>query len=607
MAKANRDSNTIELLDDFEFVMLRPHIYVGAIEPTDTKIYRVNRDGTITYKSTEISIALYKLFNEIFDNSLDIHKKDLRSNPKKECWIKIVLDERDNSITVEDNGSGFEKSWEIHKKSNMTNVETAFVHLKAGSNFRNDTANKTNSSILGTHGMGGAITNMLSDYFEVKTVNKSSSFTQKWEKFRSRNKPTIAKGGAYKNTGTKITFIPREDKFSGLKYDRNIIYGDLSIKAACLASSKLYDKIKIEYDVIDVNGKRESQIIYEPSGNGYMVFSDNFTMMITQRLPETTNLLVVNSTICEGSILKYVIDDIVFPVFKSPNAANYFNVTIFCNLTPEFAIFGDQNKAKYGLPKNKITKLVDAFIGKQMFQFNKSETFVAISKAIEDGEHRKAVDSLARDKKKNNRVISKKYFQPSKVKKELFIVEGDSAAGPLIRSRNSETQGVYALKGKILNCAKASDIKSNEEIMDLVTILNLDFNTAQCSYERIIIATDADPDGYHICAQLINLFRWFKPVVDLGKLHIIKVPLFCVQTGSQKQYFYDLKDLHKYKNPIYLKGLGALMEEDWEKVMQNRQLSRVVFTEKSMSYIDMAFNEKSDVRKRWLTDKNCVK
>jgi len=600
-------NNVIEYLDDHEYVLLKPEIYVGTVEPLEIKTYGIDETKKIFTKTEEKSIALYKLFSEIFDNSIDILKRVLEENPKQtnSLWVKVLFDERNNKITITDNGSGFEKATDINKKTGITNIETAYCKLRAGSNFRNKEKN-VSSKVIGTNGVGASLVNILSDEFYVKSTNKTSYFEGKWVKFLPE-KESIKKKGRYSSTGTSVSFIPRSSMFG--KFDFNTLLNDLSLKVFGLHISKMYEKISVYFDYIDENGVLNGIDLKTPDfDKSYYCKSDSIIFSVSPKLASNEDhMLMVNSTICDGSIMK-LCQEAINQKFGSDKSQNYYTIKLFVNLPPELVAFGDQNKTKYSVTKAKIQGFFDENLLKHIKQFQKSEIFQEIHQLMNSSEDNKALSSLDKDKKKNKKLVTNKYFAPSKKFDELYIVEGDSAKGSILQNRNSETQGVYALKGKVLNCDRLQSIKNNKEVMDLITILDLDFHTAKCKYNRVVIAADADPDGYHIVSLIINLFYlWFKPVIDDGKLFIFNVPLFCTRNNNKTEYYYNLSDLQGKTNVIYLKGLGSLdKDKDWPQIMSSRKLTKVNATDESGKYVNMAFGNDSDIRKLWLSDKNCL-
>lgn len=190
------------------------------------------------------------------------------------------------------------------------------------------------------------------------------------------------------------------------------------------------------------------------------------------------------------------------------------------------------------------------------------------------------------------------------------IVSHNSSMGSILQKRNPKDDGVYALKGKIKNCRTIGDLSENREILEIMHILGLDptVKTSTLSgYKRVVISTDADPDGAHIASLIINLFhKWFPQVIKSGQLTILKTPLVSVGDGKRRKYFFDLDEFKKSSTKgsgtvRYLKGLGSLSVDDWEYVMGNKRIVTIKGSPEDDTYLEMAFGDSSEKRKKWLS------
>jgi DNA gyrase/topoisomerase IV subunit B len=611
MTKASKD---IELLDDFEYVLLRPEIFVSStLEKEESVHFLQSETNIIQSEINTISVGMYKILWEIFDNSLDEIKrvKEIsKDKANKRHIIEITLNTELNKISIRDNGDGFSNATDINIKSGVTNVETAFMFLRSGSNFKND---NVGTKLAGTNGVGATLTNMLSDNFYVLSVNKNSRLEQNWTKFVTDGKPNIKKG-AFTGTGTRIDFIPRKSIFKENKYDVEIIRSQLAFRYKCLKLSPDMKNMEVIFYVDDnVNKTRmdlPSDIFHKDS---YVVEMEDFIMAISPKYEKSSDFMMVNSTQCMGSPVKVVQDMLNTEIFKEDKANNYYNVQLFINLPPALINFGNQIKTDYSVTKTRILPHMLKILGdkkiKLLHRFKTSETYKKIVDGMTPLIGDKEQKAIQRDKKKLKK-ISDKYFPASLKKEYLFLVEGDSAGGSISRGRNPHIHGIYQLRGKIKNCRKISDLREDTEIMELISIMDLEFKSSKTSYKNIIIATDYDPDGIgHIASLLINFFyRWYPKVIEDGKIFIMKVPLVSYGIGKKKHYIYSLKDWDKYQedpksnkiNKRYLKGLGALSDEDWEHVFSNLHLMRINSTSESMKILDMAFNKDTTPRKEWL-------
>jgi DNA gyrase subunit B len=262
--------------------------------------------------------------------------------------------------------------------------------------------------------------------------------------------------------------------------------------------------------------------------------------------------------------------------------------------------------------REEIERLITDSFEPQIKKFFSTPLFKKIRDKVEERKKDTALKKIRKEKKSINIKFSHKYFPPnSRVAENIFIVEGLSAMGSILQKRSPARDGVYALKGKIKNARNLSDLSDNKEILELMHILNLDpgLDSGQCPYQKIIIATDQDPDGSHITSLLISLFHnWFPWVIAKRMLYILETPL--VTSGDkQKEYFYSLAEYKeasskkKMSNIRYLKGLGSLSLDDWDYVMKNKRIVAIVGDKKSKQMLEMAFGNSSELRKNWLQNK----
>jgi len=182
--------------------------------------------------------------------------------------------------------------------------------------------------------------------------------------------------------------------------------------------------------------------------------------------------------------------------------------------------------------------------------------------------------------------------------------------GSILQKRDPRVDAVYSLKGKIKNARSLSDLSTNNEIIDLMNILNLEpRDGSKCAFSNVAIATDWDPDGIgHIASLVINLFyKWFPQVIEQGKLNILITPLVSAEVNNKRKYFYSLHEWGQfeksgtpYRGVRYLKGLGSLSVEDWQLIMAERKMFKVRQDRSAAKFIDIAFGANSDKRKKWL-------
>ncbi|MFW6311883.1 MAG: ATP-binding protein, partial [Nanoarchaeota archaeon] len=236
MNKTKQEINKeIIALSTFEAVRLRSEMYIGQVAPMDDKL-PIIENGKLISKDKVWSPGFMHLIVEILENAIDEAK---RMNGKmKKIYVKIDLDT--NRVTIRDEGDGFYQAHKKHSKTKKNVVRTAFEELHSGSNFTDSDQN-----ILGTHGVGSSICNILSEEFEVTTVNKTHKVHYKWNDFKIVEEK-IEKKQKGEQTGTEVSFIPSSEVFKGFKWDIELIKTYLSFKSFLLSLDNSLSKLEIE-------------------------------------------------------------------------------------------------------------------------------------------------------------------------------------------------------------------------------------------------------------------------------------------------------------------------------------------------------------------------
>ena len=587
-----RNKKEIVALSDYEHVRLRSTMYVGSIDPSDEKI-PIIKDGKIYEETKTVSVGFYKLLNEILDNSIDEAK---RMNGKMK-FIKIRIDSKNNKVSVEDSGKGFYKGIDTNKKTELNNIETAMIKLRAGSNFYND---EIDESLIGTNGVGAALVNMLSSYFSIETRGNNYHYKKTWKNFKASS--DIIKKGKQNKTGTKVKFIPDSKIFKKSIWDKDVIECLMTLKHNIIKLDPLLKKLRLEvkFDGEKLNLKQnifpeEFHKIDTPIGN----------LFTWESFEGSLSLSFVNSALCTG-VHQKIINDYINNKFDDPLAHHFYETLLILNLPPKLVRFGDQNKTKFVSTRLEIEETILDNFSSKINSFFRSDLFKNIKEKVEERKKIGEIRKLRSLKRKQRIQNSNKYFPSAGKNENLFIVEGMSAMGSILQKRNTRTDAVYSLKGKIKNARSVGDLSGNKEIIDLMQILDLDVEKkGRCTFDRVIISTDADPDGYHICSLLVNLFyRWFSHIISEGKLYILRTPLVSVGDGKNRKYYFSLEQFsqnHRTTRGVrYLKGLGSLSIEDWEWVMGNKTLQQIKEDKNSKNFIDIAFGPSSQARKKWL-------
>jgi len=588
----------IIVLTEKEHIRQRSHIYTGPVKPIEEKVpIIVNKKLTI--EPRVVSVALYKIFNEILDNALDECKR-MKGKMK---LITVSIESKKNRAIVRDTGNGFYKGASKNKISGKSNIETAVSMLRSGSNFNNQ---DNDEALIGNNGVGSALCNCLSDEFKIITVNDSHYYEQTWLDFESVG-PNVRKKESSDKMGTEISFIPLKSLFGSSKWDKEIITSALCLKKRLIKKDSVTKNLELEFYWDGVKIPLDPDCF--PS-DAFSIETAIGEIIIWEKYENSGSLSFVNSAMCTG-IHQKILNDFINLKLEDTLGHHFYDTYMSIGLPPKLVSFRDQNKTRFDTPRDEVEGTISRNVLEKMGKFFSSPLYKSIKKQVDDRKRESELKKIRKDKKTVRIKNSNKYFPPASTKHEnLFIVEGLSSMGSILQKRDTKKDGVYALKGKIKNARTLGDLSDNREILELMQILNLDPEGKDIlpTYDKVIIATDQDPDGAHITSLIINLFYlWFPWMIKQGRIQILDTPLVSVGDKSKK-YFYSLEDFVKSPNRDktnvrYLKGLGSLSLDDWEFVMSNKKIKTVTEDKKTKFHLDMAFGKSSEARKKWLSSK----
>ena len=595
------DASDIQVLEGLEAVRKRPGMYIGT---TDVK-------------------GLHHLVWEIVDNSIDEALAGYCKN------IQIIIN-KDNSITVKDDGRGIPV--EIHKKTGISTVETVYTVLHAGGKFGGGGYKVSG----GLHGVGASVVNALSKWVNVTVYKDGKIYECKFENGGKTVQPLTEIGTCEPNrTGTTVTFKPDPEIFDSEIYD----YDTLKVRTRELAflnrglSLNLRDdrdeedttgetfmyeggiseyvrfinkgKTPIHENIIHLEGE-EDGVMFEVAMQYNTTYQDNILSFVNninthdggthEEGVRRALTRVINSYARKNNILKEKDESLTGDDVKE-------GLTMIVSCKHPNPQFEGQTKGRLG--NSEVRKLADSVFSQGFERFlmeNPTEAKLIIEKAISACRARNAAKRAREASRKSDLSIGSFFGKLTDCKSkdpsesEIFIVEGDSAGGSAKLGRNSMTQAILPLRGKILNVEKARLDKalSNEEIRSIITAfgtgIGADFDLSKLRYDKIVIMTDADVDGSHIRVLLLTLFfRYFRPIVEAGHVYAAQPPLFRIMHGKTRKYVLDdaekeaylstLKDSDRQKAEVTrMKGLGEMdAEELYETTMDinTRVLRRI--------------------------------
>ena len=613
-------ANTLEQkyrkLDDVEHCLLRPGMYIGSTTFHKSEEFVV-RESKFEKKKLEFIPGFLKIFDEIVSNSIDESKR----NPNLD-EIKVHVDTKNSIITITDNGGIPVKK---HKEHDEWIPEMIFSNLKAGSNF-NDEEQRL---VAGTNGVGSTLTNIFSTKFNIKTSDGKNSFEQTFtNNMRSRTNPKISKS---KERYTEITYHPDLDyfKINSISEDHiDLIYRRCHELAACNSNIKIRWSIK--------RSKTDRETISYSSFKKYIECfvddyfyeeSDHWKVGIAHSKDQFEQVSYVNSVYTKqgGSHVDHILSQVVNKCrdyinkkhktdVRPGQLKNHFFVFVSCDIIN--SQFDAQTKEKL-ITESKDFGSTHAIDNRTINKILRSEILQSIldwidKKAI--AEEKAKLRSLNKnlDNKKVLRLIDAK----SKTNREecvLGIYEGQSALSAVRKFRDSQTVGAFPLKGKFLNVneLKTNQITKNEEVKDLMASIGLRLgeDPDNLRYGKVLIYTDADPDGDAICALLINFFyKYWPELFEQGKIYRVMTPIVVATKAKKSINFYSqdeykewssLNDIKGWKTS-YKKGLASLNDSEYKEIIKNPNLMELKLDKTSKLELDSWFGRNSEPRKERL-------
>ena len=622
----NYDENQIQVLEGLEAVRKRPGMYIGS---TSGK-------------------GLHHLVWEIVDNSID----EALAGYCTEINVEI---EKDNSITVKDNGRGIPVG--IHEKMGRPAVEVIMTVLHAGGKF-DGSGYKVSG---GLHGVGASVVNALSTELDVTVYRDGKIHYQEFE--RGVPKADLKVIGDTEVTGTTTHFKPDPEIFTETtEYD----YDTLATRVRELAFLTKGVKITIEdkregkerkndycYEggiksyVEHLNRSREvvheEPVYIEGSKDGITVevalqYNDSYTSNIYSF---ANNIHTYEGGTHEAGFktgLTRVINDYARRngVFKEsdPNLSGEDvreGLTAIISIKHPDPQFEGQTKTKLG--NSEARTITDALFSEALEKFL-LENPDSAKKIVEKG----VMAARARMAAKKARELTRRKSAlevsnlPGKLAdcsskdptiSELYIVEGDSAGGSAKQGRDRHFQAILPLRGKILNVEKArlDKILSNNEVRSMITALGTgigeDFNLEKARYHKVVIMTDADVDGAHIRTLLLTFFyRYMRQIIEQGYVYIAQPPLYKIQQGKRVEYAYNdqqleeiLKELPQNPKPGLqrYKGLGEMNATQlWETTMdpETRTLLQVTLKDAidADETFEMLMGDKVEPRRNFIEE-----
>ncbi len=587
------DESSITVLEGLAAVQKNPGMYIGGVGST----------------------GLHHLAYEAIDNAVD-------ESLAGYCDTVLVRLNSDGSCSVVDNGRGIPVGPMVHENPAINGkpaLEVIMTVLNSGGKF-----NRSSYKVSGgLHGLGISVVNALSKRLEVEVLREGQRHTMVFER-GAIDEPLRSEPSGSEATGTTVRFLPDPEIFNdGSEFKFDILQARLRELA--------YLNSGLRIRLIDDRSGKEAEFCYQEGLKDFCIHLAGGAESL-HREP-----IVIRSEDVEGGIACEVV--LIFTDSYTENilcfANNIHNVhggthmsaikTSVSRVASSYAkknnlIKGDTNvtgddwregltaivsvklrdpkfeaQTKVKLLNPEVETFLQQVLNEQLgnyFEEHPTEARKIVQKGVQAAQAREAA-RRARELSRKSALSSgglpgKLWDCRSKDpdETELFLVEGDSAGGIAKQGRDSYTQAILPLKGKILNVEKARVDKmlAHDEITKLISAVGCgigvdEFDVTKCRYGKIIIMTDADVDGSHIRTLLLTfLFRHMKPLIEQGRIYVAQPPLYQVKRGKQLEYVLDDRLLNRKLAELGLSGTSLLIREGGkpERVVQGDELRKLV-------------------------------
>ncbi|MBZ0245779.1 MAG: type IIA DNA topoisomerase subunit B [Cyclobacteriaceae bacterium] len=598
------DESSIKSLDWREHIRLRPGMYIGKLGDGSSK-----DDG------------IYVLVKEVMDNSIDEHMMGYG----KVIDVKIT----DQSVTIRDYGRGIP----------LGKVIDCVSKINTGAKYDSNAFQKS----VGLNGVGTKAVNALSNYFKVQAFRDGKTKVAEFKKGKITNDAKITKSND--KNGTTILFEPDETMFKNYhfipEYLDDLMWNYAFLNAGLTINyngKKFYSKDglldllkqkieneEVRYPIIHVKGNDIEFALTHGTQYGEEYYSFVNGQNTTQG---GTHLAAFREGVVKG----------VRAYFKKDYDASDIRASMVAAIAVRVQepVFESQTKTKLGsihmAPNGPtVRSFIADFVSKELeiYLHSNPKSSEALLKRIQQSERERkeiaGIKKLANDRAKKANLHNKKlrdcrfHFNEEKGARSqesmIFITEGDSASGSITKSRDVETQAVFSLRGKPLNCFGLTKkvVYENEEFNLLQHALNIEDGLEGLRYNKVIIATDADVDGMHIRLLLLTFFLQFFPeLVKSGHVFILETPLFRVRNKKETIYCYSEEEKREAVDKLgskpeitRFKGLGEISPDEFGKFIgENIRLQPVILGKDSHlgKILEFYMGKNSPTRQEFIID-----
>lgn len=622
-----------QIKSEIDHILDRPGMYMGSTnnEVVETPLYQPSTNKIVMAK-TMYNAGLHKLFDEILSNSVDEHRR--ADSLFKLDKISVTVNQN-GFIRVTDNGG---IPVQIHKQTGLLIPELIFGHLRTSSNY-DDTQER---DVIGTNGLGAKLTNIFSKSFKVCTADGKKSVVCEWTD--NMKNLEVSELNLENKHYTSIEFQIDLDRFELKELTLGTIR---QMQKRCIDACACNPKLEIKFESDVAEGKLNSTWQFESFDEYVRLYllneqyplmkkcDGNRYKMILVPTSNQDNVAFVNGALCCDSkgthirvIQKQILDKVIEYCKKNEmelitEKDIIARMRLFINCSIKNPTYDSQTKECL---TNKLTsydlKISDKFIKEllesELIQILKD--FYSVKYAEEQKKENRKLNKMIQQTKTTKKLIASSGHGTHK---ELWIFEGNSAANGFRKYRNPMTQSAYLLRGKIKNTfdLKRNQIVENTELREIIATLGLLFNEPQkniknLKFDKIIVDSDSDYDGHHICGLFLAFItKHFPELIKAHKIYRALSPIIICQhikTGD-KIYFYSLDEFEKEQHSInlkdyevrYTKGLGGLDEDDYAIMLRQQKLLQFNIEDvEDLEYVNIWFEKSSEHRKVILMENN---
>ena len=580
------DESKIQTLSSLDHIRKRTGMYIGKLG-----------DGS------NYNDGIYVLIKEVIDNAID---EFIEGHGKK---IEIKLN--DNKISVRDYGRGIP----------LGKLVDCVSQINTGGKFNDEVFQFS----VGLNGVGTKAVNALSSHFSVLSCRDGH---YKRADFSRGELLKEIDGDLDEKNGTYVEFIPDTDIFKNYSFNIDYIKKRLWYYAYLNKGLKLYfngEKFHSSQGLSDLLAEEVKHSLYEPIYYSESRLEFVFTHVDTygERYYSFVNGQYTN----DGGTHQSAFREGILKAVNEYAKKQYDGKDVRDGIVGAIAIkikepiFESQTKNKLGNTEirswiisetkdflidyfYKNTEIADAIISKVEFNEKIRKELKSVQKEVKELSKKTSIKiPKLKDCKfhLNDVVTTKKKKEAWRGDESLiFLTEGDSAAGSMVASRDVETQAIFALRGKPKNVfgSKRDEIYKNEEYYNLVKALNIEDSLENLRYSKVVLATDADPDGLHIRNLLITFFlHFYESLIEKGYVYILETPLFRVRNKKQTIYCYDeqekeaaVKKIGSKPEITRFKGLGEISPKEFgEFIGKNIRLIQVTINDMKTLYDTLGF------------------